>query len=145
MSRFTGAAEFRKVFDLLFTFLSRDARFGPRLKALEKPQRFVIRDLKLTLDVAGTKDGGKAGESLRWAWNGKGRDWEPAVVLELDAATANAFFQGRVNLPKALLTGDIEVADGSASVPLETLPILKEFYPLWTRRVRHEGWDHLVA
>lgn len=145
MSRFTGPAEFRKVFDLLFTFLSRDERFGPRLKALEKPQRFVIRDLKLTLDVAGTKDGGKGGESLRWAWNGKGRDWEPAVVLDLDASTANAFFQGRVNLPLALVKGEITIVEGSASVPLETLPILKEFYPLWTRRVRHEGWDHLVA
>ena len=62
MSRFRDAAEFRKVFDLLFTFLSRDARFGPKLKALEKPQRFVITDLKLTLDVAGAVDGGKPGE-----------------------------------------------------------------------------------
>ncbi len=62
-----------------------------------------------------------------------------------ERSSSSAFFQGRVNLPKALLTGEIEVVDGSASVPLETLPILKEFYPLWTRRVRHEGWDHLVA
>lgn len=145
MSRFSGPAEFRKVFDLLFTFLSRDARFGPRLKALEKPQRFVITDLGLTLDVAGTVPGTKDGESLRWAWNGKGRDWPPAAVLELGADTANAFFQGRVNLPKALLTGEISITEGSAAVPLETLPILKAFYPLWAQRVRHEGWDHLVA
>ena len=145
MSRFSGPAEFRKVFDLLFTFLSRDARFGPKLKALAKPQRFVIRDLKLTLDVAGTQDGGKRGENLRWSWNGKGRDWAPAVVLELDADTASAFFQGRVNLPLAFLKGTISVADGSAAVPLETLPILHAFHPLWAARVRHEGWDHLVA
>lgn len=145
MSRFTGPPEFRKVFDLLFTSLSRDARFGPRLKALEKPQRFVITDLKLTLDVAGTPEGASAGESLRWAWNGKGRDWVPAAVLELSADTANAFFQGRVNLPKALLTGEIAITEGSAAVPLETLPILKAFYPLWVQRVRQEGWEHLVA
>ncbi len=145
MSRFRDAAEFRKVFDLLFTFLSRDARFGPRLKALEKPQRFVVTDLKLTLDVAGTPEGGKPGESLRWSWNGKGRDWAPAVVLELEADTANAFFQGKVNLPKALFTGTISIVDGSASVPLETLPILRAFHPLWASRIRHEGWDHLVA
>ena len=145
MSRFRDAAEFRKVFDLLFTFLSRDARFGPKLKALAKPQRFVITDLKLTLDVAGTPDGGKPGENLRWAWNGKGRDWTPAVVLELEADTANAFFQGRVNLPGALFSGTITVADGSATVPLDTLPILRPFHSLWAARIRHEGWDHLVA
>jgi hypothetical protein len=144
MSRFTGPAEFRKVFDLLFTFLSRDARFGPRLKALDKPQRFVVSDLKLTLDVAGTPEG-ESGESLRWSWNGKGRDWKPAVVLELDADRANAFFQGRVNLPLALLRGEITIVEGSPSVPLDTLPILKSFYPLWAQRIRHEGWDHLVA
>jgi hypothetical protein len=145
VSRFSGPAEFRKVFDLLFTFLSRDARFGPKLKALEKPQRFVITDLKLTLDVAGSADAKKPGESLRWSWNGKGRDWAPAVVLELDADTASAFFQGKVNLPKALFTGAIRISDGSASVPLETLPILHAFHPLWAARIRHEGWDHLVA
>ena len=145
MSRFGGPAEFRRVFDLLFTFLSRDARFGPRLKALDKPQRFVIRDLKLTLDVAATVDGKTPGESLRWSWNGKGRDWEPAVVLELDADTANAFFQGKVNLPLALVKGSIAISEGSASVPLETLPILHAFHPLWAARIRHEGWNHLVA
>jgi hypothetical protein len=142
---FTGPAEFRRVFDLLFTVLSRDARFGPRLKALGKAQRFVIRDLMLTLDVDGTKAGSKGVDSLRWTWNGKGCVWTPAATLELDAETASAFFQGRVNLPVALLKGTISVVDGSAAVPLETLPILKAFYPVWVQRIRHEGWDHLVA
>lgn len=145
MTAFSGAPEFRKVFDLLFSVLSRDERFGPRLKALEKPQRFVLGDLGLTLDVDGVKTASRKGESLRWTWNGKGRDWLPAVVLELDADTANAFFQGKVNLPKALLTGGITIVDGSAAVPLETLPILKAFYPIWIARLRQEGWDHLVA
>lgn len=145
MSRFTGPAEFRRVFDLLFTFLSRDARFGPKLRDLGKPQRFVIRDLGLTLDVAGTVDGAAAGDSLRWAWNGRGRSWAPAVVLELEADTASAFFQGRVNLALALVSGQITISDGSPTVPLETLPILRPFHPLWKSRIRHEGWDHLVV
>jgi hypothetical protein len=145
VTAFTGPAEFRRVFDLLFSVLSRDRRFGPRLRALGKAQRFVIRDLALTLDVDGVREGSKGAENLRWTWNGKGCSWEPAAVLELDAGTANAFFQGRVNLAVALLSGRISVVDGSAAVPLDTLPILKGFYPVWSQRVRHEGWDHLVA
>ena len=139
MSVFTGPAEFRRVFDLLFSVLSRDRRFGPRLRALGKAQRILIRDLNLMLDVDAEGDGPKGTDNLRWTWNGKGCSWKPAAVLELDAATANAFFQGRVNLPVALLTGRISVVDGSAAVPLETLPILKGFYPVWRQRVRHEG------
>ncbi len=145
MSAFANKAEFRKVFDLLFSVLSRDERFGPRLRALDKAQRFVLRDLALTLDVDGVKTGAAKGENLRWAWNGKGRDWPPAVVLELDAVTANAFFQGKVNLPKELLTGGITIVEGSAAVPLSTLPILKSFYPLWIERMRQEGWSRLIA
>lgn len=143
MTAFTGPAEFRRVFDLLFHVLSRDRRFGPRLRALGKAQRILIRDLKLTLDVDAARDAPKGVDNLRWRWNGC--SWKPAAVLELDAATANALFQGRVNVPVALLSGAITVVDGSAAVPLETLPILKGFYPVWRQRVRHEGWDHLVA
>ena len=145
MSVFTGPAEFRRVFDLLFSVLSRDRRFGPRLRELGKAQRILVRDLNLILDVDAERDGPKGADNLRWTWNGKGCSWKPAAVLELDAATANAFFQGRVNLPVALLTGTISVVDGSATVPLDTLPILGGFYPVWRQRVRHEGWDHLVA
>ncbi len=145
MSAFASKAEFQKVFDLLFSVLSRDQPFGPRLRALCKAQRFALRDLALTLDVDGLEAGAAKGDSLRWAWNGKGRDWLPAVVLELDAAVANALFQGKVNLPKEPMTGGITIVEGSTAVPLETLPVLKSFHPLWIERMRQEGWSRLVA
>lgn len=146
MTLFTGPKEFRRVFDLLFATLSRDSKAGPPLRALRKPQRFLITDLGLRLDVRDAdEDAARRGDYLCWTWDGKGCSWEPAATLSLESAMANRFFQGKAPLASALIRGEIVVTQGSATVPLETLPHLSGFYKVWVTRLRHEGWEHLVV
>ncbi|MCC6133379.1 MAG: hypothetical protein IT186_25900 [Acidobacteria bacterium] len=143
---FRDKKEFRKVFDRAFEVLSRDERFGPPLRARKLPQRFVITDLKITLDVRDSDDKKAArGDHLFWTWNGEGQTWDPDVTLETTSELMNRYFQGKENMPMALLRGKAKITQGSPVGLLWTAPILHAFHPVWVEVMKKEGWTHLLA
>ncbi len=146
MGSFRSRDEFQRVFDRLFETLSKDPEIGPRLRDARSPQRYEFPDLGVTLDVrdADAKHAAK-GEHLTWVWNKKKAPWKPDVVLSMSSDVANRFFQGRENVPVALVKKTIEVTDGDVSKALDLIPILRPFHARWVARLKSDGWSHLVA
>ncbi|HQR47233.1 MAG TPA: hypothetical protein PK598_14630 [Thermoanaerobaculia bacterium] len=146
MAPFTSPKEFRRVFDELFSLLSRDREAGPRLREKRVPQRFVFTDVGLVLNVrdADEKRAGK-GEHLVWTWGAGKGSWEPKVTLEMTADVANRYFQGKENIPLAVARGRIRIADGDLRDVLDLLPIVLPFHPKWVRHLKSSGQLHLLA
>lgn len=145
MSVFRNTAEFRKVFDLLFALLSRDERTGAALRGLGVSVRFVINDMGLVLDVRGAGTRRVAGgDHLVWRWGGK-PGWEPAVVVEMPAETANRYFQGHENVPVALAMGRLHITDGRLAAVLDLHAIVHTVFRTWVQRIQAEGWSHLLT
>ncbi len=146
MTPFKDAREFRKVFDVLFDTLSRDPRFGPALRARRLPQRYVIKDFGLVLNVHESDDKAAArGENLTWVWGDAECDWTPQVTLETTSEIFNRYFQGKENMPLALVRGRAHITQGSAISLLWMIPILHPFHEVWIEALRSRGWKKLVA
>jgi len=146
MAPFAGPAEFRRVFDELFTLLSRDRRAGPGLRARRCPQRFVFPDVGLVLNVrdADARRAAK-GDHLQWVWGDAKRSWEPKVTLEMSSEIANRYFQGKENVALAAARGRIRVVDGDLRDVLDLLPLVLPFHPAWVRHLRSTGQLHLIV
>ena len=146
MTPFKDKREFKKVVDVLFETMSRDPRVGPALRARRLPQRFVITDLGLVLDVRDSPDAAAAkGENLEWAWGGDGCGWQPQVTLETSSAVFNRYFQGEENMPLALLRGRAKITQGNPVGLVWTIPILHPFHATWIEVLKAKGWKHLLA
>jgi hypothetical protein len=146
MSVFTSKDELKRVFDHLFTELSRDSEIGPRLRAQKTPQRFVFSDMGLVLNVrdAGEKSF-KKGDHLEWVWGDKGRTWEPVVSITMTSDVANRYFQGKENVPLAIARGGIVLETGDLAKVLDLLPIMKPFHKKWILVLKTRGLLHLLA
>jgi hypothetical protein len=146
MAPFTSPAEFRRVFDELFTLLSKDRDAGPRLRARKCPQRFVFPDVGLVLNVRDADEKrAKKGDHLLWVWGDEKRTWEPRVTLEMTSEVANRYFQGKENVALAAALGRIDVVDGDLRDVLDLLPIVLPFHPKWIRHLHSTGQLHLVV
>jgi len=146
MSRFKDVAELRRVFDRLFDLLSTDRDTGPALRAKDTPQRFVFTDFATTLDVwPADVRRARTGHSLDWTWDARKPPREPAVALEMTSEVANRYFQGKENVPLALVRKRIVVAAGDAQKALDLLPIVLPFHPKWVARMKSDGLTHLLV
>lgn len=146
MAPFTSPEEFRRVFDELFSLLSRDRETGPRLREQRVPQRFVFTDVGLVLNVRDADEKrARKGEHLVWKWGAGKASWEPKVTLEMSADVANRYFQGKENIPLAVARGRIRLLDGDLRDVLDLLPIVLPFHTKWVRHLKASGQLHLLA
>lgn len=146
MAPFTSRAEFRRIFDELFTLLSRDRETGPRLRARHCPQRYLFPDVGEVLNVRDADERrARKGDHLVWVWGDAKRTWEPKVTLEMTSEIANRYFQGRENVPLAAARGRIRVVDGDLRDVLDLLPIVLPFHPKWVRHLHSAGHFHLIV
>jgi len=143
---FKDRKEIKKVFDLLFSTLSRDPEIGPKLAASRTPQRFVFSDAGLILNVKYADSAlAKKGDNLVWVWGDEKRTWEPVVTMTMTAAVANRYFQGRENIPLALARKIIVLESGEMSKVLDLLPIVAPFHKKWVAKLKADGLTHLLA
>ena len=102
--------------------------------------------MDLTIDIRHADDPrARKGQNLAWAWNGKGVDWEPDVVLEMSSAVANRYFQGKENIALALARGIILHRGGLVAKALDLVPIVHPFHKVWVTTLREKGLDHLIV
>jgi putative sterol carrier protein len=79
-----------------------------------------------------------------------GRVQEGADDLAVDATmtmssdVANAYWQGKVNLPLAMAKGQIKVS-GEIATLLRLAPLTKKLYPTYVERLRGDGRDDLLV
>lgn len=146
MGSFRDKDEVRRLFDRLFTALSRDPEIGPKIRAARTPQRYVFSDFGLVLNVRDAPDKLAAkGDNLYWVWGDKKRQWTPDVSLTMTSDVANRYFQGRENIPLALAKKTILIETGDIGKVLDLLPIVAPFHKKWVAILKAEGPAHLLA
>jgi SCP-2 sterol transfer family protein len=138
---FKSAEECREVIGRAFELMSRDPDMGPKLREADTPQRFEFPDLDLVVNVTAVDDS-EAGDNLRWEWSDD-VDWEPDVVMTMDSAVANRYFQGKENIAMAVARRRIKTT-GNVRKALALVPVTKPMFKLYREMLERE-YPHLVA
>jgi hypothetical protein len=134
---FTSASEMRDVLTALLSDIDRDSELGRRLRSTHISYRYVFPDLGLTLNVASADD---EEHFVRWSFSG--RDWKPAVTLEMSSEVANRYLQGRENLAIAMARGRIRCSC-EARAALSLLPFSRQLTARY-REVLARDYPHLL-
>ena len=125
MTTFKPAQEFREVMDRTFALMRDDPEMGPRLRAVDTPQRFEFTDVEMVVNI---RSGDQGEPNLAWEWSDE-IAWEPKVRMAMSSETANRYFQGKENVAIAIARRRIK-AGGDVKAALAILPITK---PLFAR------------
>ena len=139
MGSFKSADEFREVMDRCFELMSADPDMGPRLRDADIPQRWEFPDLDLVVNVAIADDGSR--DQLRWEWSDD-ISWEPEVMMTMDSAIANRYFQGKENIAMAIARRRIKTS-GNVKKALALVPVTKPVFKLYRAMVEAD-YPHLV-
>jgi hypothetical protein len=67
----------------------------------------------------------------------------PSATMSMSTTTANAYWQGKVNLPFAMAKGTVKV-EGSVTKLVQLAPLSKRLFPVYVERLRADGRDDLV-
>ncbi len=137
---FTDADEFVEVMDRTFAMMSEDPDMGPKLRDADVPQRFEFTDLDLVVNVRAADDDEEG--CLVWEWDDD-VDWEPKVRMAMSSETANRYFQGKENVPIALVRKRIK-AGGDVKAALSLIPITKPIHPRY-RELVEDRYPHLAV
>jgi hypothetical protein len=138
-SPFASAAEFREVMDAAFELMRDDPDIGPRLRAGDVPQRYVIEDLDLVFHI---RSGGAEEPHIVWTWDAA-QAWPCEVELLMRSEVANRYFQGRENMPVAVARRRI-AASGNVKAALALMPLTRPLFARY-RDMLAERWPHLVV
>ncbi|GAA4737233.1 SCP2 sterol-binding domain-containing protein [Actinomycetospora chibensis] len=69
---------------------------------------------------------------------------EPGATMVMSTETANAYWQGKVNLPFAMARGKVKVK-GEMSKLLALAPLSKKLFPTYVETLKRDGRDDLVV
>jgi hypothetical protein len=138
---FQSADECREVITRAFELMSRDPDMGPKLRDADTPQRWEFPDLDLVVNVTAAASDEGGGENLRWEWSDD-VEWEPEVVMTMDSAIANRYFQGKENIAMAVARRRIKTS-GNVRKALALVPVTKPVFKLY-RAMLETDYPHLV-
>ncbi|MGI5127331.1 SCP2 sterol-binding domain-containing protein [Pseudonocardia sp. CA-107938] len=68
---------------------------------------------------------------------------DPSATMAMTTATANAYWQGKVNLPFAMAKRTVKV-EGNVTRLVQLAPLSKRLFPVYVERLRADGRDDLV-
>jgi SCP-2 sterol transfer family len=137
MTGFQSEQEFREVMNRTFTLMSEDPEIGPKLRAVDTPQRFEFTDLDLVVNI---RAGGPDEQNLAWEWSDD-IDWEPKVKMAMSSETANRYFQGKENVAIAIARRRIK-AGGDVKLALAIIPITKPLFAHYRKMIAAD-YPHL--
>jgi putative sterol carrier protein len=66
------------------------------------------------------------------------------ATMAMSTETANAYWQGKVNLTFAMAKGKVKV-EGTVTKLLQLAPLSKRLFPVYVERLRADGRDDLVV
>jgi putative sterol carrier protein len=69
---------------------------------------------------------------------------EPTATMSMKGETANAYWQGKVNLPFAMARGKITVT-GNVAALLKLAPLGKKLYPSYVETLKRDGREDLIV
>lgn len=132
---FTNQYEVRRYIGGIFETAFEDAEIGPKLveTGLVLQFQFTEPDAVLTIDMPSQKvlEGDQPGV-------------DPTAVMSMKGEVANAYWQGKVNLPFAMARGKIAV-QGNVAALLKLAPLGKKLYPVYIDSLTSDGRRDLLV
>jgi len=112
-----------------------DAEIGPRLVATGIVLRFDFTepDAVVVVDTV-HQTVGKGEDAAK----------DATASMAMTCETANAYWQGKVNLPFAMARGRIKV-NGQVADLLKIAPMGKKLYPVYIERLKKDGREDLLV
>src|SRR5687767_12709431 len=129
-----AADELRELIDHALDELDSDERRGALLRASGLKVRLEVTDVDLVLRVRPSED---RAHHLAWAFaETDANEASPELTLAMDAATANAYLQGRTSLPVAIARGQVRCSGDlkTALIYLPALRLLVDPYRTWVEK-----------
>lgn len=120
-----------RIFDEAFA----DPEIGPKLSgtAVVLRVRCTAPDNVMIVDTAG-----------RAVHNGEVAGLQPTATISMAGEVANAYWQGKVNMPIAMARGKIKVEGNVASL-LRLGPLIKKLFPVYVENLRADGRADLLV
>jgi hypothetical protein len=131
MAYFASTEELNKVMELLWNRIKADPDMSKKLIDAKLIVQFKYRDPDgvLTID---TSDGKSMNIII-----GK-TDIKPIIEMSMKADIAHEFWQGKTNVPLAIMSGKI-VSKGPTPKALALLPVIKPAYALYPQVLQEAG------
>ncbi|OLL74173.1 hypothetical protein Ae168Ps1_2561 [Pseudonocardia sp. Ae168_Ps1] len=136
MPGFADEDELYRYIGGIFETALADPDLEPRLRAtgLVLRQQCTDPDSALVIDLPGGK-----------VWRGSDPTAPDAhATMTMATATANAYWQGTVNLTFAMARGTVKV-EGTVTKLLQLAPLAKRLFPVYAERLRADGRDDLLV
>ena len=131
---FSSSAEVVKYIGGIFEAAFADEELGPRLRATGVVLEFALSDPDTVLVVDTV--------------NGRVLEGDESVTvhatMSMSVDVANAYWQGKENLPLAMARGKIKV-DGEIATLLRLAPLTRKLYPTYVERLTSDGRDDLLV
>ena len=133
MPGFADEDELRRYVGGIFEAAMADPETGPKLEATGLVLRMECTepDSALTIDLPG--------KVVHTGTEGP----DPAATMRMSTETANAYWQGKVNLPMAMARKKVTV-DGSVGSLLSLAPLSKKLFPVYVDTLRAAGREDLI-
>lgn len=131
---FTSPAEVVKYIGGIFETAFEDDELAPRLRDTGVVLKFELTDPDTVLVVDAPRGLVQEGDD----------DVTVGATMTMAADVANAYWQGKENLPLAMAKGRIKVSGEVASL-LRLAPLTKKLYPAYVDRLRRDGRDDLLV
>lgn len=131
---FTSQDEVWRYIGGIFDIAFKDEEIGPKLADTGIVVRFVFTepDSVLLIDM-----------TTQQVHQGDVAGLHPSATMVMKCEIANAYFQGKVNLPFAMARGKIAV-DGNVASLLKLAPLGKKLYPVYIENLRRDGREDLL-
>lgn len=136
MAGFSDEDELYRYIGGIFETALADPELEPKLRAtgLVLRQQCTEPDSALIIDLGGGR-----------VWKGSDPDAPDATAtMTMSTETANAYWQGKVNLTFAMAKGKVKV-DGTVTKLLQLAPLSKRLFPAYVERLKADGRDDLVV
>ncbi|MFP5019777.1 SCP2 sterol-binding domain-containing protein [Pseudonocardia phyllosphaerae] len=136
MPGFADEDELYRYIGGIFETALADPDLEPRLRAtgLVLRQQCTDPDSALVIDLPGGK-----------VWKGSDPGAPAAdATMTMATETANAYWQGKVNLTFAMAKGKVTV-DGTVTKLLQLAPLSKKLFPTYVKTLENDGRDDLVV
>lgn len=119
----------------IFESAFKDEEIGPKLVDTGLVLRFKFTEPESTLVID---------MPHQQVLKGDGAGPGPSATMSMKGETANAYWQGKVNLPFAMARGKISVEGNVASL-LKLAPLGKKLYPVYVDRLKSDGRTDLLV
>ena len=135
MPAFADEDELYRYIGGIFETALADPELEPKLRAtgLVLRQQCTDPDAALIIDLPGGRV---------WKGSDPGAP-EPTATMTMATETANAYWQGKVNLTFAMAKKKVTV-DGTVTRLLQLAPLSKRLFPVYVERLRSDGRDDLL-